>query len=332
MANNLNSIKRKIEFFYNGLTNYFRDDIDSSVLSPLANMLVFHYLHEDDYELSHGLKKAIDRIKVAKGSTIITSYDFSVVLYLFAVAISKNDFLQEDLEENIQLDKNKKYVLNQILINLGADTSEGLKEYLKYAIDNNDIYEIINFATTNPSKLKDLFRVAETTDKLQSKEEGYKLLADALKKFYLGRGVLTELGNVVNLASPLIASIISSYACLTGLGLLGTISLIPAILISIKLIMIPAEKFVHNSLGLYDILNPPEKIFAKKLKDNDRYYQTQMSMSARAMREQKNTDIFSDKLKKDAGKLMAESIKHVVVKEGIKPLGNLKSKGLSQNK
>ncbi len=260
--------KAKIDFFYKGLTQQLHDSIDPELISPLSNMLAFHFANIDDLELNQVLYDIIARIKKYLGMRIIAVYDFSVVLTLFSISITKDDVLHEDMSENLQ----EIYTKDEILSELIADFQEGdileiYKKFINIVLQEEDAACLLNYIHANKTLSQNMYTQLEASPKYKDKTLLHNDMIRIIRHSAEMQASHQEFRNILNMTCAIVIAATSSYLCISQFGLIAPFFIMPMTLYGIKLIINPVDRFIEKSINLISALGDSKKNIASKTID-----------------------------------------------------------------
>ena len=249
MKNNINILKDiDSSVFLNKIKIYLGNNLSNQLITSLSNMLAIDYVNrlKQEPKMDEYAMECVDRLKTHLNHKVFTDEGFSGVMTLFAIAITKEKIVDDELI-NVQ-EKNQDILVDAIIASEFADLSPAeqlnVKEVLKSSITGRDGKEIINLINSNP---KLFYSVVLSAYKEKSKQkEILELVTINLNKIIVAtKSINRKKNNIKSLTGKIamaagLLAVASAGAFLGGLILPAII--IPTVAISIKLGTVIGEK------------------------------------------------------------------------------------------
>ena len=242
MKNNINILKGiDNSVFLNKINSYLGNNLNNYLITSLSNMLAIDYVNrlKQEPKIDEYAMKCVDRLKSHLKHMIVTEEDFSGVMSLFAIAITEEKRIDDEL--NNEQEKNQDVLIDGLVSAQFSDLSPAelvnIKEVLKALLNGRDSKEIINFINSDP---KLFYSVVFSAYKEKTKQKEImevvtinlnKMIADT-KSINKKKNNIKSLAGKVAMAVGLVA--VASAGAFVG-GLILPALIIPAVAISIKL-------------------------------------------------------------------------------------------------
>lgn len=242
MKNNINILKGiDNSVFLNKINSYLGNNLNNYLITSLSNMLAIDYVNrlKQEPKIDEYAMKCVDRLKSHLKHMIVTEEDFSGVMSLFAIAITEEKRIDDEL--NNEQEKNQDVLIDGLVTAQFSDLSPAelvnIKEVLKALLNGRDSKEIMNFINSDP---KLFYSVVFSAYKEKTKQKEImevvtinlnKMIADT-KSINKKKNNIKSLAGKVAMAVGLVA--VASAGAFVG-GLILPALIIPAVAISIKL-------------------------------------------------------------------------------------------------
>ncbi|MDX1917136.1 MAG: RP853 family protein [Rickettsiaceae bacterium] len=299
--NNLILTKGKSDFFFRGLCREFSNSIDSEVVHPLATMLGSHFINLDEKELQHTLTEIVIKIRKYLGMRVIAVYDFGVVITLFSIATSRDDFLPEDNSENLKDESKKEEILSELISGFDDDKLQPqYKKFIETLTQEEDANLIINYIHANKSTIHNRYKILSKLGEYKSKKALHKAMLDIVRSNAQQIASYQEIRNIINMTISIVIASIFSYVCIMHFGIFAPFLILPATLYGIKYSIYPIDKLLEKTFDLTPKIHNSTDLARQipLLKDQDSKIQTKHKTSSYKKKETLDINILDDLVSK----------------------------------
>ncbi|MFK7968548.1 MAG: RP853 family protein [Rickettsiaceae bacterium] len=220
---------------------YLDTNLSNQLITSLSNMLAIDYVNrlKEKPKIDEYAVKCVDKLKNHLNHKVFTEEGFSGVMTLFAIAITDEKRIDDELI-NTQ-EKDQDVIVDTIISSQFGDLSPAeqlnIKEVLKSLVTGRDSKEIMNFIDSNP---KLFYSVVLSAHKEKSKQKEimeiviinlHKIIANT-KSINKKKNNIKSLTGKIVMAAGLVA--VASAGAFLG-GLIIPAIIIPSVAVSIKL-------------------------------------------------------------------------------------------------
>lgn len=307
-------LHRVIKIYKTNLIKNLSDSIENKVLSSLSNMLAIYYIENNQLKHEENSKINVERISFYLGKKIIVSYDFGVVLELFAVAISDNKKIIDNVYEVPEIKKNNDIICSHLLSEI-TNPDITLKELTLEIIESPQFGEISDYIYKNNKKYIEV--IEKISLKNQTQSQKLKEIIHNLQNLNKNNDLNKEIKNTFSLLGTIVAGASIAVASSIMLGVVAPLAILPATALGSKIASNIIEKLAFPAFDKImqkkiEIIHPePQKAQIKNIEQ---------------------TKQISEELKKEAQKLLygkvkpARPIKKEHTKEIVTAAENIKKK------
>ncbi len=249
------TLKEVIPKFKNILEGTLSTSIDTDILSPLANMLAMHHIDKVD-EYDNLAKIASSRLRGYLGKRVVIDYDFSIVLGLFAIAITDAETYHDDITDNIKNSKNIDALIKQVCSDGNTTEAEhNIEEFIRHLISKKTFPEILNYIHSKQKEAGEVFSKLSKIPELKKKDALYKELFAVFGELARNQSKNEQIKNSLTMLCSIGTCAAMSSTCVYGLDLLASVAIIPSTFFGLTLFLKPIKNIIDNTI---DTVYPPK--------------------------------------------------------------------------
>jgi hypothetical protein len=259
-----------IKIYKSYLDSNFAKNIDSKVISSLSNMLALYYTDKRDTDHSNNSIMNSQRISNYLGSRVIASYDFGTVLALFSIAISETNNQKDNLQENIEIEKNQNFITDEIISGIEEfDQLSELKEVTDQLIKSDDFPQISDYIHKHKRKYKEIFEKVSIKNPNYSKIDKTNEIIRVLNEMNKQNISTQVTKNTVTMIGTIAAGAALAFTCTAMLGVFAPIAIIPATVLGSRVASIVTEKISTPIFDSSLALKTNSKLIDKIISNNN---------------------------------------------------------------